>query len=246
MILVAVAIWIGSLFAVEFFPYDWFFLHVGNSLENRNFVGAAMNLSGVLISALAFAGLIYTVSLQRMQLRAALEEAKAGESERLQEKIEERWFLLLKLLPEIEVSGEPGDYQGVYLRGAVGRLQAAISDAKRMDPSALLDAEFCRQWSEVKDFSPRLVETFGALGELRTRSDANEQRFLDNSLAAFVTEEQVQQGTVEALAKGNTSALRLIRHSGLLNIFVENEFREFVETTIDTVLGALESCRSQP
>jgi len=243
MLLVAVALWIGSLFAVEFFPYDWFSLHVGDSLESRNFVGTAMNLSGVLVSALAFAGLIYNVYLQRMQLRAALEEAKAGESARLQEKIEERWFLLLKRLPEIEVSRE---HHSLYLHGAVIRLRSAISDAKQTDPPTFLDAEFFRNcllgWSKWSDFSPSLVETFGGLGELWMRSDANEQGFLDDSLAAFVTETQLQHATVEAVAKGNTSALRVIRHSSLLNIFVENETRELVETTIDEVLSALETC----
>jgi hypothetical protein len=59
-----------------------------------------------------------------------------------------------------------------------------------------------------------------------------------------VTQEQVDHATVEAFTRGNTSALRLIRHSGLLNIFVENKHktRELVERNIDAVLGDLETC----
>jgi hypothetical protein len=174
-----------------------------------------------------------------------MQEAKAGETIRLQEKIEERWFLLLKRLQGIKVDqGEK-----LYLDGIALRLQAQMSDAKRENPTRILDLDFFRasilDSGAIDGFSPGLVETFGALGELRMRSDEKEQPLLDDSLAAFVTEKQVEQGIVQAIARGNTSALRVIRDSGLLNIFVGDQERTIVDQTIIVILNAAkrgESC----
>jgi hypothetical protein len=243
LILLAVALWIGGIAEIKFnrFPFDWL---GSTTLAQMGQLGSALNVVGVLVSALAFAGLIYTVALQRIQLRTALQEAKAAETIRFREKIEERWFMLLHRLQGIQMI----QTEKLYLHGVALRLQFQMKDAKQEDPTTLLDLDFFRtsilNSGAIDVFSPGLVETFGALGELRMRSDEKEQPLLDNSLAAFVTEKQVEQGIVQAIARGNTNALRVIRDSGLLSIFVGNEERPIVDQTIILILNAAKSGES--
>jgi hypothetical protein len=206
-------------------------------LASMLFVSVAIWLGG--IGAVKFRRFPFDwLGSTNLQLRTTLEEAKASETVRLQEKIEERWFLLVRRLQDIKVD----QTEKLYLHGLALRLQFQIKDAKNEDPNAILDMDFFRtsvlDSGIVGEFSPGLVETFGALGELRMRSDRNEQHFLDDSLAAFITEKQVERGIAEAIARGNTNALRLIRDSGLLSNFVGDEERAIVDQTIILILNA--------
>jgi hypothetical protein len=68
VLLIAVLVWAAAILMVKFFPFE--FLGFGDKPEQKAWAGEAVNLSGLVVSALAFAALIYTVWLQRLQLQA--------------------------------------------------------------------------------------------------------------------------------------------------------------------------------
>jgi Family of unknown function (DUF6338) len=68
VIVIAALVWAAAILMVKFFPFE--FLGFGDKPEQKAWAGEAVNLSGLVVSALAFSALIYTVWLQRSQLQA--------------------------------------------------------------------------------------------------------------------------------------------------------------------------------
>ena len=69
ILLIAALVWVAAILMVRFFPFE--LLGFGDKPEEKALAGEAVNLSGLVVSTLAFAALIYTVWLQRLQLQAA-------------------------------------------------------------------------------------------------------------------------------------------------------------------------------